>query len=212
MTNLYDALISDSWNRASPKIQAYAYAIKQAVQLVIDMAKKTLCMADVDSLPEDVLDQLAVDSRVMYYSNDFDIEKKRALIKKSLIWYGQAGTVGATKELLEVIFNGTASLIENPDGEPYVFDIETDGLLTEDILNDLEKMLGDAKNVRSHLRRIDRITQADPRLYFAAVTSEIITRTTSEGAIIPPVWPDLLTDEAGVTLVDENDAIILDGG
>jgi len=208
MTNLYDALISDSWNRASPKIQAYAYAIKQAVQLVIDMAKKTLCMADVDSLPEDVLDQLAVDSRVMYYSNDFDIEKKRALIKKSLIWYGQAGTVGATKELLEVIFNGTASLIENPDGEPYVFDIETDGLLTEEILNDLEKMLSGAKNVRSHLRRIRRITDSNTNLFFAAVTSEIQRRATSESAR----WPVYLLDENNVNLTDESGNLLFDGG
>ena len=74
MTDLYDALISDSWNRASPKIQAYAYAIKQAIQLVMDMAKQTLCLADVDALPEEVLDQLAIDNRVMYYSNDFDID------------------------------------------------------------------------------------------------------------------------------------------
>ena len=120
MTDLYDALISDSWNRASPKIQAYAYAIKQAIQLVMGMAKQTLCLADVDALPEEVLDQLAIDNRVMYYSNDFDIEKKRTLIKKSLIWYGQAGTVGATKELLDVIFDGNAELIENPDGEAYI--------------------------------------------------------------------------------------------
>ena len=212
MTDLYDALISDSWNRASPKIQAYAYAIKQAIQLVMDMAKQTLCLADVDALPEEVLDQLAIDNRVMYYSNDFDIEKKRTLIKKSLIWYGQAGTVGATKELLDVIFDGNAELIENPDGEAYIFDIETDGLLNENILANLEKMLGDAKNVRSHLRQIKRLTDVDQKLYFAAVTSEIITRTTSEPAIAPDVWPDLLTDENGDTLLDENGLLLLDGG
>ena len=212
MTDLYDALISDSWNRASPKIQAYAYAIKQAIQLVMDMAKQTLCLADVDALPEEVLDQLAIDNRVMYYSNDFDIEKKRTLIKKSLIWYGQAGTVGATKELLDVIFDGNAELIENPGGEAYIFDIETDGLLNEDILANLEKMLGDAKNVRSHLRQIKRLTDVDQKLYFAAVTSEIITRTTSEPAIAPDVYPDLLIDENGDTLLDENGALLLDGG
>ena len=50
MTDLYDALISDSWNRASPKIQAYAYAIKQAIQMVIDMDLRTLTYADIDSL------------------------------------------------------------------------------------------------------------------------------------------------------------------
>lgn len=212
MTDLYDALISDSWNRASPKIQAYAYAIKQAIQLVMDMAKQTLCLADVDALPEEVLDQLAIDNRVMYYSNDFDIEKKRTLIKKSLIWYGQAGTVGATKELLDIIFDGNAELIENPDGEAYIFDIETDGLLNEDILANLEKMLADVKNVRSHLGQLKLVTDADPRLYVGIVTSEIITWATSESAIMPDVWPDLLTDENGTTLLDENGALMLDGG
>jgi P2-related tail formation protein len=212
MTNLYDALISDSWNRASPKIQAYAYAIKQAVQLVIDMAKKTLCMADVDSLPEDVLDQLAVDSRVMYYSNDLDIEKKRALIKKSLIWYGQAGTVGATKELLDAIFNGTTSLIENPDGERFVFDIETDGLLTEETLNGLEKLLDDTKNVRSHLRQLVLLTKAEQHVYVGTATSEIITRTTAENPIMPDEWLTPLVDENGLMLLDENDKFLADGG
>ena len=97
MTDLYNALISDSWNRASPKIQAYAYAIKQAIQMVIDMDLRTMTYADIDSLSEETLDQLAADNRAMYYDETLPVEKKRDIVKRSLIWYGQAGTVGATK-------------------------------------------------------------------------------------------------------------------
>ena len=118
MTDPYDALISDSWNRASPKIQAYAYAIKQAIQMVIDMDLQTLTYADIDSLSEETLDQLAADNRAMYYDESLPVEKKRDIVKRSLIWYGQAGTVGATKELLETIFGGGTRLIENPYGDP----------------------------------------------------------------------------------------------
>ena len=202
MTDLYDALISDSWNRASPKIQAYAYAIKQAIQMVIDMDLRTLTYADIDSL----------DNRAMYYDESLPVEKKRDIVKRSLIWYGQAGTVGATKELLETIFGGGTRLVENPYGDPYTFDIETDGLITEEILHDIDKMLADVKNVRSHLGQLKLVTDADPRLYVGIVTSEIITWSTSESAIMPDVWPDLLTDENGTTLLDENGALLLDGG
>ena len=212
MTDLYDALISDSWNRASPKIQAYAYAIKQAIQMVIDMDLRTLTYADIDSLSEETLDQLAADNRAMYYDETLPVEKKRDIVKRSLIWYGQAGTVGATKELLETIFGGGTRLVENPYGDPYTFDVETDGLITEEILHDIDKMLADVKNVRSHLGQLKLVTDADPRLYVGLVTSEIITWSTSESAIMPDVWPDLLTDENGTTLLDENGALLLDGG
>ena len=73
-------------------------------------------------------------------------------------------------------------------------------------------MLADVKNVRSHLGQLKLVTDADPRLYAGIVTSEIITWSTSESAIMPDVWPDLLTDENGTTLLDENGALLLDGG
>ena len=212
MTDLYDALISDSWNHASPKIQAYAYAIKQMIRVLLDLDARTLTYADIDSVSEETLDQMAADNRAMYYDESLPVEKKRDVVKQSLIWYGQAGTVGATKELLETIFGGGTRLIENPYGDPYTFDVETDGLITEEITHDIDKMLADVKNVRSHLGHLKLVTNADPRLYIGIVTSEIITWSTSESAIIPDVWPDLLTDENGTTLLDENGALMLDGG
>ena len=208
MTDLYDALISDSWNRASPKVQAFAYAIQQGLQLAMDKVKGTLCLAGIDDLSEDALDQMAVDNRVMYYDELSDIEKKRAIIKRSLIWYGQAGTAAATKELLSMIFDGVTTLVECPEGEAYTFDIETDGLLTERILERLENLLSNAKNVRSHLRKIKRITNSNTNLYFAAITSEIQRRATSEAAR----WPAYLLDDDNVNLTDEEGNILFDGG
>ena len=191
MTDLYDALISDSWNRASPKVQAFAYAIQQGLQLAMDKVKGTLCLAGIDDLSEDALDQM-----------------KRAIIKRSLIWYGQAGTAAATKELLSMIFDGVTTLVECPEGEAYTFDIETDGILTERILERLENLLSNAKNVRSHLRKIKRITNSNTNLYFAAITSEIQRRATSEAAR----WPAYLLDDDNVNLTDEEGNILFDGG
>lgn len=135
-----------------------SYALKCGVEKLLAYEKGTMTVNFIDFLPEKILDVLAVEMRSPYYSDAMDIEVKRQVIKNSYIWHFKAGTVSAVSEMVSTVF-GEGSVVEWPDftdgeKEPYLFDIETNARLTEDIYEILLSIIERVKNVRSHLRRI----------------------------------------------------------
>lgn len=135
-----------------------SYALKCGVEKLLAYEKGTMTVNFIDFLPEKILDVLAVEMRSPYYSDAMDIETKRQVIKNSYIWHFKAGTISAVSEMIATIF-GEGSVVEWPDfeegeREPYLFDIETNARLTEDIYEILLSIIERVKNVRSHLRRI----------------------------------------------------------
>ncbi|MCD8364786.1 MAG: phage tail protein [Clostridiales bacterium] len=139
-----------------------SYALKCGIEKLLEYEKGTMTANFIDSLPEKILDVLAVELRSLYYSDDMDIETKRQIIKNTFIWHFKAGTASATSEMIAAVF-GEGSLVEwfnfeDGEGDPYTFDIETNARLTEDIYNQLLSIIDRVKNMRSHLRwiKIDR--------------------------------------------------------
>lgn len=83
----------------------------------------------------------------------------------------QAGTPGAVKEMVKIVF-GEGDVVEWTDFEeppytPGTFDIVTNARLTPDILEYFTSIIDRVKNVRSHLRRI-LIKREWPLLEYAA--------------------------------------------
>lgn len=151
--------IADLWpDQTSPEFKALSYALKRAICMVVEKADQTKCFADVDKLPEDILDYFAVEMRTMYYRQDMPIEQKRIIIKKTMEWYSKAGTPYAVAELSEIVF-GVGKVVEWPDYDepPYTrgtFDIVTSAIMTPDIITTLTGLLMRVKNTRSHIRRV----------------------------------------------------------
>lgn len=162
MIDIFTGELKDLWpDNKEPEFLAFSYAIKGYIDIILEHDRRSMIYADIDNLPEEILDHLAVEWRAMYYTQDLDIDTKRTIIKNTLIWYMGFGTAGTMEELMKVIF-GVGSVVENwefddePIG-PYLFDVLTDApdqLVTWDIINYVATMVNKIKNARSHLRRI----------------------------------------------------------
>lgn len=162
MTDLYNGELLDmllgTGLMKDEEIQSLSYALHKQIQIVLDMADATRTQAAIDSLPEKILDVLAVELRSPYYRQTLPVEQKREIVKRTLVWHYKAGTPGAVKELISILF-GEGDIVEwfNFEEGPFTpgtFDIVTDARMTEDIAAQFLGIIQRVKNARSHLRRV----------------------------------------------------------
>lgn len=109
-----------------------------------------------DGIPDELLDYIAYEEKVDFYSSAMTVEQKRALIEKAPIVHQQKGTAGAVEEVAKIFF-------ENPKltewfeygGKPFFFKIETDEDFKSgsDIAN-IFRLIESTKNKRSRLEGI----------------------------------------------------------
>ncbi len=135
-----------------------SYALKKAVGRLLVYERSAMTQNFVDSLPEKILDVLAVELRSPYYLDNMEIGVKRDIIKNTLIWHTKAGTASAVSEMIGIVF-GQGSVVEWPefDEPPYTpgtFDIVTNAQMTEDITDFFMSVIERVKNERSHVRRV----------------------------------------------------------
>lgn len=158
MIKLSEGQLLDIWpDKSDPEMIALSAALKWGMDRMLQYSRRAMVFANIDELPDNVLDYLAVEMRAMYYDQNGPIEQKRAIIKKALFWYIKAGTSAAVKELLQVVF-GEADLVEWPDytEPPYTpgtFDVKTGAVMTPQIIKELTDLIRKVKNARSHIRR-----------------------------------------------------------
>lgn len=118
----------------------------------------------IDSLPEDILDELAKELDVNWFLYDADIEKKREIIKRADEIHRHLGTKWAVEEVVKIYF-GTGTVIEwwedgfpfredeLPDRRlPYWFAVQTpqEGMDPE-LVDHFWEVIEKVKNVRSHI-------------------------------------------------------------
>ena len=160
MIDIRNGELTDLWpDETSPEFKSISYAIHMAIIRILEKAAGVGSSCDIDHLQESTLDYMAVEMRAMYYDQTADIDTKRAIIKNTLKWYTQAGTVKATEELIASVFGGDARLIEwfdftEPPIEPGTFDVETEAVMTRSIIDDLTSVIRKVKNSKSRIRRV----------------------------------------------------------
>lgn len=135
-----------------PKVMALGYALGKAVKRVCDYADKTSLFASIDTLPEDIIDILAIELRTQYYDESMPLEQKRELVKNTMPWYNRAGTTGAVQEMVNTVF-GTGRVLEwyDTDDAPGTFKISTPRTINPDLVALFNSVVDNVKNVRSHL-------------------------------------------------------------
>ena len=77
------------------RTQALAYAVGRQVDKLLALADRMVIWADLDRVPEELLDCLAVELRTPAYSQDYPVETKRTLVRESLLFYARMGTPAA---------------------------------------------------------------------------------------------------------------------
>lgn len=185
MISLYDSSITDILPKeigSKPEVQALGYAINRAIQRLMDYCKNTSVYASIDTLPEQVLDLLAIELNTPYYKDSMDIEVKRNMIKNTFVWYLKAGTAASVVESVNVVFGGGE--IEEwfeYGGEPYHFKVYTNTLnSTDEMIQQLNDIVSTMQNVRSYLDAVVvEVMQVFPLYHGCAV--EVIADSTTIG-------------------------------
>ena len=157
------------------KFIALAKALDNALNYIHDNKDLVLLLPNLDKLPSDVLDHLAVQWHCDFYDKNLPVDIKRSMIKDSLAWHKIKGTPAAVQKILDMFMTG-ACIDEwfNYGGNPYYFKIFAntmrdigDGDIT------FWRMLFDAKNVRSWLESITMNLPTDDFPHYHGVMEPI---------------------------------------
>lgn len=136
--------------------QAFAYALGRQIKRLCDYADGVHIYAAVASMPERILDVLAVELRTPAYNQKFSIEVKRALVEGTLTFYAHMGTPAACDQIIETIF-GSGHIEEWFDygGEPHHFRAYVgDGKVDLEDLEEFLQVLAFVKRLSSWLDEI----------------------------------------------------------
>lgn len=170
------------------RTRALAYAVGRQVDKLLAMADRMVIWADLDRVPEELLDCLAVELRTPAYSQDYPVETKRTLVRESLLFYARMGTPAAVDRLIQAIF-GSGEIQEwfEYGGEPHHFRaaIGAAGVTVGPAeLDAFRRVLSSVKRLSSWLDSIATLTPMESRpVRVAAVPCGSYARTT-----LPPVF------------------------
>ena len=183
MINFYDSNLTDilpEHMRYTPECVALGYALQKAIRRFIDAANQTSVFAVIDTLPENIIDVLAIELRTQYYDESFPLEQKRELVKGTMTWYNKAGTVSAVQEMIDKVFD-SGIVLEwfETGGEPGTFTISTSDTITPELISKFTEVVKYVKNVRSHMAGIAVGNRVDFTLKSAVgvCTHKVITIT-----------------------------------
>lgn len=129
-----------------------------------------------DTCPVELLPWLAWAFSVDRWEANWTEEQKRAVIRNSIFVHRHKGTLGAVKRAL-VSLGYTAIVTEwfdkAPTGTPGTFSIEVEVPgpgISEALYAQLERVIADAKNVRSHMDAIQLTGVVSGAIYTGAAT------------------------------------------
>lgn len=183
MTNLKGSLFTEllpSDLQHDPETQALAYAVSKQISKVVDYADSACIYIAIDSVPEAVLDLLAVELRTPVYKQTYDIEVKRALVRESLIFYDQMGTPAAVNRILEAVF-GVGYIKEwwECGLQPHHFKAyTTNPSVTAANVQEFKEILASVKRLSSWLDEVVLDLSTDPalpKIGFFVHTGDILT-------------------------------------
>ena len=141
--------------------QAFAYALGRQIEKLCAYADGVHIYAAVASMPEKILDVLAVELRTPAYNQKFSIEVKRALIEGTLTFYARMGTPAACNQIIETIF-GSGYIEEwfDYDGNPHHFRayVGDGGQVDPTDLAEFRRVLANVKRLSSWLDEVITIS------------------------------------------------------
>lgn len=108
--------------RNDENMLAHATTVVGELSLLSEETSLAAIYANIDTLPEAVLDILATDFKVDWWSYDYTLEEKRRTLKESWYVHRHLGTKGAVERALSAIY-ADSEVVEWFDygGKPYHF-------------------------------------------------------------------------------------------
>ena len=181
MINLQDGELKDilpvEFTR-QPQVVAISYALKQAYGSFREVQDTVYVYAYIDGAPEYILDILAVELNVRYYSNSLNVETKRSLIKTALLVAMKDGTVYAVNSVINTVF-GDGSAVDWYDygGVPNHYK----SVLEVERNYDIGDLLETVNGIKRLTARLDGITMHSDGyqapLFFGSILVERVEET-----------------------------------
>jgi len=162
-----------------PDVLAFFNALDPELQKITQDVSEVLLMTRIDELPEELVDLLAWQFHVDFYEPlGLDLNKKRALVKKSLIWHRYRGTKYAVEEIVRTLFFEDFRVEEwfEYDGRPYFFRAVIGSQPAG--RDDLDEVIGAiyaTKNERSWLDYVVFEQDVESNMYLAGVVEDDIS-------------------------------------
>lgn len=142
--------------RDDANARAFAYAVQSQIVKVSLAIEHARIYSRIDSLSDEVLDELAWQFNIVEYRSDYDISVKRELIKGCMELHHKRGTVSAVEEVVQKVFED--AIVEewfDYGGAPYHFRIRTSNTsATDDMVQEIAKIVKQTQSVRSHLEEV----------------------------------------------------------
>lgn len=145
--------------------QAFAYAVGRQIEKLCAYSDAARTYAAIATMPEWLLDYMAVELRTPSYDENYSLKTKRALIQGSLLFYTQMGTPAAVNRIIETIFEtGYIEEWYEYDGDPHHFRayVGDGGEVGPGELEEFRRVLYSVKRLSSWLDDIITITAMDP--------------------------------------------------
>lgn len=145
--------------------QAFAYAVGRQIEKLRAYSDAARTYAAIATMPEWLLDYMAVELRTPSYDENYSLKTKRALIQGSLLFYTQMGTPAAVNRIIETIFEtGYIEEWYEYDGDPHHFRayVGDGGEVGPGELEEFRRVLSSVKRLSSWLDDIITITAMDP--------------------------------------------------
>lgn len=145
--------------------KAFAYAVGRQIEKLCAYSDAARTYAAIATMPEWMLDYMAVELRTPSYDENYSLKTKRALIQGSLLFYTQMGTPAAVNRIIETIFEtGYIEEWYEYDGDPHHFRayVGDGGEVGPGELEEFRRVLSSVKRLSSWLDDIITITAMDP--------------------------------------------------
>lgn len=150
-------------------VQAISYAYRMAMKNIFQYSRWVMLYANIDEIPDRILDLLALEIRAQYYEESMKTEVKRDIIRKTIAWYVMGGTVYAVEEMTRTVF-GEGNVVEwyQFGGAPGEFYIETSEEFSPDTVRRFNEVIDKVKNKRSRLKKVVVNRKNRQNLYLVA--------------------------------------------
>ena len=145
--------------------KAFAYAVGRQIEKLCAYSDAARTYAAIATMPEWLLDYMAVELRTPSYDENYSLKTNRALIQGSLLFYTQMGTPAAVNRIIETIFEtGYIEEWYEYDGDPHHFRayVGDGGEVGPGELEEFRRVLSSVKRLSSWLDDIITITAMDP--------------------------------------------------
>lgn len=159
----------------APFVKAMCDALDVQLNKLVENNKKLSIYANIDNLPEEIINFLAWQFHVDFFDESWTLKQKRDAVKNSIKWHRYKGSIGVLEDYISTIF-GNARVIEwfDYDGEPYHFKIDmiTGEIPSIEALNKILKAIYTIKNTRSWCDGLGFLRAIDNKIYIGLHQSQ----------------------------------------